>query len=951
MEKKIQNRLLLILLILVILSIESSNAQDLVSSNLKTEIKYLSGTDKDNLVDWEFYCSDGRESGKWTTIGVPSCWEQKGFGTYNYGSGMDDLDVASEYGLYKYEFSVPEDWKSRDIKLVFEGVMTDAEVRINGKLAGEIHQGAFYEFKYTITKLLNYGSENLLEVKVNKVSANESINHAERAADFWIFGGIYRPVYLEISPMDNIDRVAINAKADGSITADVYLDAKKASDIKLSLFDLSRDKLQDLDVQITKDKNKWKIQSRVKDIKAWNPEFPNLYTLQISLLDKNKNVLHQIYKRIGFRTVEILEGDGIYVNGQRIKFKGVNRHAFHPSSGRTTSKAWSIEQVEQMKDMNMNAVRMSHYPPDVHFLDVCDSLGLFVIDEICTWHNPMLDTKVGRKIVKETVVRDVNHASIILWANGNEQGWNPELDDDYAKWDIQKREVIHPWSIYKKTNTIHYSHYHSLINDACSKEKILFPTEFLHGLYDGGHGAGLEDYWNIMWNLPLSAGGFLWDFADEGVERTDRNNEIDLQGNKAADGIVGPYGEKEGSYFTIKEVWSPIYIEDRFINEDFNGIFRLENRYHYTNLEKCSMTAKWIKFEGPDSENNGGSIIGESNVILPHLGPSAKGKFTVVKPQDWQSADALHLKAIDQYEKEIFTWSYPVSKPKKVSSSKIDYSGKGQILTTSTEGQIKVEASGRTYLFSKETGLLKEVRKENKVIPLSNGPIILNQKTKIEKVTVKPFKEKVEITVVFEKTDKSPGWSTVKEYASDIIKWTVYPNGLLDLRVEFKGYRKLKGFRGITFSFPEEEVAGMKWLGDGPYRVWRNRMKGTKFQVWENDYNNTITGQSGFVYPEFKGFFSSLYWSKLKGNNENGFTVYCKTPHTYLRMLTPDVPLDAKRDKVIPKFPVGDISFVMNIPGMGSKFQYPETMGPHGSSEHYFGNDDDPIVLDLTFKF
>ncbi|WP_276168421.1 glycoside hydrolase family 2 TIM barrel-domain containing protein [Zobellia alginiliquefaciens] len=937
-------------IIALFLSVLNANAFQPGTNSTQTKIRYLSGTGMDDMVEWDFYVSEGRKSGEWTTIGVPSCWEQQGFGAYNYGS--DDVKTrAKEYGVYKYNFHAPADWSNNEVKIVFEGVMTDAEVKINGKLAGEIHQGSFYEFKYAISKLLNYGKENLLEVKVNKVSANESINHAERDADFWVFGGIYRPVYLEILPKEHMERVAIDAKANGKIIVDVFTTSKKASSIQMYLSDDKGNKIQDLSVTENKSTSeKWNFSTKANTIKTWNPETPNLYILTIELLNKKNEVLHSLNKRIGFRTVEILEGDGIYVNGERIKFKGVNRHSFHPKSGRTTSKAWSIEQAQQMKDMNMNAVRMSHYPPDVHFLDVCDSLGLFVIDEICTWHNPMLDTKVARKIVKETVVRDVNHPSILLWANGNEQGWNPEVDDDYAKWDIQNREVIHPWSIYKKTNTIHYSHYHSLINDAYSKEKILFPTEFLHGLYDGGHGAGLEDYWNIMWNLPLSAGGFLWGFADEGIERTDRNNEIDLQGNKAADGIVGPYGEKEASYFTIKEIWSPIYIEDRYITNDFNGIFRLESRYHYTNLEKCSMTAKWLKFDGPDGKKNP-TVFSESEVKLPNLAPSSKGKITVNKPQNWQSTDALHLTATDPYGKEIFTWSYPVSTPKDVSDSKTDYKGSEVITTETKDKQIRIETNHITYRFSRETGMLQEVKKDSTVIPLSNGPIILNQDQKIENLTVTPFKNKVEITVVYEKTDKSPGWSTVKEYASDIIKWTVHANGLLDLKVKFKGYRNVKGFKGITFSFPEEEVAGMKWLGDGPYRVWRNRMKGTKFQVWENDYNNTITGESGFVYPEFKGFFSGLYWSKLKGKNNNGFTVYCKTPHTYLRMLTPDAPADNKRDKVIPEFPAGDISFVMNIPAIGTKFQYAESTGPHGNPEHYFGNDDDLISLDLTFKF
>ena len=116
---------------------------------------------------------------------------------------------------------------------------------------------------------------------------------------------------------------------------------------------------------------------------------------------------------------------------------------------------------------------------------------------------------------------------------------------------------------------------------------------------DGGHGAGLDDYWKLMWEMPLAAGGFLWDFADEGVLRTDKNGIIDTDGNHGADGIVGPYGEKEASYFTIKEIWSPIHIPVRYIRSDFSGVFQVENRYHFTHLNECVMTAKWVQFDGP----------------------------------------------------------------------------------------------------------------------------------------------------------------------------------------------------------------------------------------------------------------------------------------------------------------------------------------------------------------
>ncbi|PWJ37925.1 glycoside hydrolase family 2 protein [Sediminitomix flava] len=946
MYKRIKSSINVLLLLSFFIPILS-----LAQQSIHTERQYLSGTSKDDTKTWDFFCSEGRNSGKWTKIEVPSCWEQQGFGAYNYGHDPME-DRAKEYGLYRHKFKVSKDWKGREIKIVLEGVMTDAEVKINGKRAGEIHQGSFYEFKYSISKLIHYGKENLLEIKVDKVSANESVNYAERKADFWVFGGIYRPVYLEAFPKENIERVAINAEMTGDISTDIFLHSNAAQYVTLELQDLKGNKLQDLPIsKIEKSDAKWKLNTKAQNIQTWNPEQPNLYQLTFLLKDKKGKTLHQYNQRIGFRTVELRESDGVYVNGQRIKFKGVNRHSFHPESGRTTSKALSIEHVNMMKDMNMNAVRMSHYPPDVHFLEVCDSLGLFVIDELCTWHSPKLDTELSHKLVKELVVRDVNHPSILLWANGNETGWNTDLDDDYAIWDIQKREVIHPWNIFKKTNTLHYFRYHAFARDAYSQDKIYFPTEFLHGLYDGGHGAGLDDYWQQMWHMPLSAGGFLWDFADEAILRTDRDGELDTDGNHAADGIVGPYGEKEGSYYTIKEVWSPIYIEDRFIRDDFNGKFRIENRYHFTNLKECKLEAKWLLFDGPNGKNKS-HILDQQQLEFPDLAPEQKGFFQVELPPNWQSAHALHLTAFDPYGKEIFTWSYPIQQANELEIE--------QTQTLNTKSKISWKKHGEEYhfkvgkmeyQFSAKNGILQKVKKEGHVIPLENGPILLGQNDAIDTIYIDKKDEKLKLITQFVATDKTPKWAAHVELSSDKISWTIHPNALLELEVEIKGKRIVQDYKGISFTFPETEVSGMKWLGDGPYRVWRNRLKGTRFQTWQNDYNNTITGVSGFEYPEFKGFYSNLYWAKIEGKNENGFTVYCHTPFTYLHMLTPENPPQDPKKKVSPVFPEGDISFLMNIPGIGSKFQQPETMGPQGHTENYFGNDDDPIRIHLTFDF
>ncbi|HXO73849.1 MAG TPA: hypothetical protein VN824_01440, partial [Puia sp.] len=144
-----------------------------------TEKLFLSGTGNDHTVNWQFFCTEGQNSGKWTTIPVPSNWELQGFGKYNYGLDKDSLR-GHEKGMYKYKFEVPAGWKGRVVKIVFDGSMTDTEVKINGKSAGRVHQGSFYRFKYNISGLLRYGKENLLEVTVSKESANKSVNMAER---------------------------------------------------------------------------------------------------------------------------------------------------------------------------------------------------------------------------------------------------------------------------------------------------------------------------------------------------------------------------------------------------------------------------------------------------------------------------------------------------------------------------------------------------------------------------------------------------------------------------------------------------------------------------------------------------------------------------------------------------------------------------------------------------
>jgi len=897
-----------------------------------TEIKYLSGTGADHTVDWDFYCSAGMNSGKWTKIAVPSCWEQQGFGSYNYGHDQFE-NRLNETGLYRLSFKIPAAWKNKVINIVFDGVMTEASVKINGKIVGPAHQGAFYQFKYDITNLIKPGKDNQLEVLVKKHSGNESVNQAERKADFWVFGGIFRPVYLEAKPNENIKHVAIDARANGSFTSDINLsNYKNAVKVKVEIQSLSGKTEAVFTENVLS--NIIRLSGNHTNPELWSPEFPNLYYSVFYLLDKNKNVIHQTTERFGFRTIEVKESDGVYVNGVRIKMKGVCRHTFHPDFGRTSSKALSIEDVNLMKDMNMNSVRMSHYPPEKHFLDVCDSLGLFVLDELTAWQKPSYDDIVGRKLLVEMIERDVNHPSIIFWDNGNEGGENNNLNDDFAELDIQKRQVLHPWQDYLLTNTRHYIDYNYLSHDGYSKRKIFFPTEFLHGLYDGGHGAGLDDYWQKMWNDPLCAGGFLWVFADEAIKRTDRNSEFDTDGNHAPDGILGPYHEKEGSFYTIKEIWAPISFEKRYITKEFNGLFRIENRYHYTNLNQCKFTAEWVRYSAPD-EKIMESIISKENLSV-QLSPGEKGPLTVELPNIWQSADALRIKAYDPYGRFINTWSWPVKTPEEKAKELIIWSTATKPEIHETDSTLEVKASDLEFSFNKINGTINKIGKEGRIIPLSNGPVFVGRKEEVQKVANSFEGNDLLIHVTFNNEDH--------------FTWTIHGDGLLNLEVVYapKNYSQ---FAGITFDYPEGKVAGMQWLGDGPYRVYKNRMKGTQFGLWDKKYNNTVTGESGFQYPEFKGYHSEVYWVKILGNDVVDFKVFVHTNDIFLKMLTPREPKFPAHTEI--EYPKGDISFLHGINATGSKFSEAKYFGPESSTYQFhpakfYGG---KLSLKLTFDF
>ena len=923
----------------------------MAQSSVETERQYLSGHGCDDMVEWDFLCSDGRNSGKWTKIGVPSCWELQGFGTYQYGMRFygkaTPEGIADETGKYKHEFTLPKAWEGRQILLVLEAVFTEARVQINGRKAGNgTYQGGFTRHTIDVSDRIYFGNKkNRLEVEVLKESTNPQVNLAERRADYWNFGGIWRPVFIVSKPAQNIARVAINAKADGRFMADVFLNrALPNGSVCVDIIDAHGKKVASSPA-VTTASDLGKVDFGVKGIKTWNAEQPNLYTAVFTLKNAEGRTLHVEKQKFGFRTIEYRhtyngdKEDGVFINGKKVIFKGANRHSFRPETGRTLSKQKNIEDVLLIKSMNMNAVRLSHYPADPEFLDACDSLGLYVECEQPGWHWAH-ETITGSNIVEEMVTRDVNHPSIIFWSNGNEGGFNYELEPVFTRLDPQQRVVLYPWANRNGFETKHYRSWGETAEYMRQKE-IFMPTEFLHGLYDGGHGAGLKDYWRMMMENPRRAGGFLWDLMDQGVVRTDMNNIVDCMGNFGADGIVGPHMEKEGSFYTIREVWSPVQV----LYFD-SGAFTIQNCYNFTNLKDCQFIYRLLQM--PDYGKTDVKVIKEVKLPSPHAAPGEKARLKIERTD----ADVIELKAIDPYGKEIFTWSSKHWIKAGNFNKPTLHKNTQQYSYTEDGDQLLVKNGPRQYTFCKKTGRLMQVMVNGKKLSFGNGPRFVAAKRADRSQDgfynhddKEAFQKKTEYT---EYADQGAfaGFTLsdstlVADYQHGSLKkvtWRFLADGGLYMNAEYNFYGVVD-LMGLCFDYPEQLMKSKQWVGKGPYRVWQNRQEGPQLGYWQNDYNDPIPGES-FEYPEFKGYFANVAWMKFNtAEGQFGIEQLSGKIGVY-------TPRDG-RDHILYTLPETGIALLRVIPAVRNKVNTTDLNGP--SAQPYWSKGKG--TMNVIFRF
>jgi hypothetical protein len=912
----------------------AGNSDNTVGLEQPTLVQYLSGHGSDDTVKWSFYCQSdvstnrncGNTAGPYTTIDVPANWEFQGFGTYNYGPAYKGCSPdTNEIGHYRLNFTVPEGWRGRRVYIAFEGAMTDTTVSINGRRAGAVHQGAFYCFKYDVTSLLDFGGCNVLDATVSSESSDADVNKAERCGDYWVFGGIFRPVYLEAYPQQRIDRIAADARMNGDLSVDVYLkDISTNAVVTGRVLDARSNQVGPvLAAAVLSGQTNVKLTGNINGVQPWSAETPNLYRLVVKLQGVDGSV-HDVAHNIGFRTVEIRAGDGIYINDKRVLLRGINRHSFYPDTGRALNARLSYDDVMLLKGMNVNAVRSSHYPPDRHFLDTADALGLYVLDELAGWHKPYpYTTKVGTPLVQEMVAFSANHPSIIFWDNGNELYETRNLDFDvlFDYLDPQHRPVLHPNDdSFNNVRTSHYPVYSELQSYLASGD-IVMPTEFMHGLFDGGGGAALDDFWSLMQNSSHGAGGFLWAFVDECVVRTDQNNSLDCREDSAPDGIVGPHREPEGSVDTIREIWSPVQISAK----SFPYSFSVENRYDFTDLSQILFHWQLVDFDfgKPDA---GHRTAAEGATGMASVPPGSQSTLELAIPADWEKHHALLLNAQDASQRTIGRWSWPIATATGMRQNLVATAGSGKVVVDqSQDSSVTVTTGQRAVTFSKTTGLLTGITRNGIPISLANGPTFTSATGGALSVGNGDLQS-------FSVAEDGNDAVVTASYAGSLQQatWRVMSNGWLALSYRY-ALAGTYDFFGVTFDFLESQVKRAQWLGKGPYRVWKNRMKGTTFDVWSRDYNDSTPGIS-WSYPEFKGYFADVFWARLLTNTQGTLHLVFDSDNTYLRLFTQADGYGKYANMEFPPTTSSNsgpgISFLQGIPAIGTKWHVPSDLGP-----------------------
>ena len=553
----------------------------------------------------------------WKKIAVPSNWEMQGYDKPIYKSAVYPFRpvnppyVPKDYngvGCYQKVFTVPADWKNKNITLHFGGVSSAYKLWINGKFAGYA-EDSFLPSEFNITPYLQEG-ENVISVWVIRWSDGSFLEDQDQ----WRMSGIHREVYLMAEPKMRIADFFYQTKLDKNYK-DAVLSIRPRIEnltgremngyvLKAQLFDANNQpvlqtplvkKADDIINEIHPRLDRVKfglLETTVSNPKKWSTEEPNLYKLVLSLEDSTGNIVEVKTSNLGFRSIEFRKSDSkLLINGKLTYLYGVNRPDHHPTKGKALSREDILQDIKTLKQFNFNCVRLSHYPSDPYLLDLCDQFGIMVIDEANLEthglggkldHDPQW-TAAYLERISRMALRDKDHPSIIMWSLGNEAGSGPNhaamagwikdfdmtrplhyepamgspkeegyidpSDPRYLKSNDHSHRIQNPLDQYyvDVVSRMYPSDYTAplLVNQNNGDHRPIFFCEYAHAM--GNSGGNLKDFWDQWRSIPRVIGGCIWEFKDQALEKTDS------AGVKYY-AYGGDFGEKYFDNFTIKGV-------------------------------------------------------------------------------------------------------------------------------------------------------------------------------------------------------------------------------------------------------------------------------------------------------------------------------------------------------------------------------------------------------------
>lgn len=577
------------------------------SLNGNWSFKYLPSLDAG--ADAQF-TAPGFDVSRWQTIAVPANWELHGHAEPSYGD-----DLKDGLGLYRRTFTVPKSWAGRRTFVRFDGVAFGYQVWVNGKLAGTSSASAFNRHTFEITDLLQ--AQNTVTVRVT----TKPLGYEFDLNDDWSLSGIYRDVTLLSLPALHVQDLTTSTVLQGKdalLAVKVQLSAPGAA-VHAELFDTQGKRVAR---QVF---TKLGATLRVKQAQLWSAETPTLYRLVLTVTQHGK-ALQTVEQRVGLREVQVA-GKLLLVNGKPVKLRGVNHHDLDPVTGRAVTEAQMRQDLALMKQGNVNYVRTSHYPPHPRLLELCDELGFYVMDEVAIGHGEQhLDNRAYRANIlaraRATVMRDKNHASVLIWSIGNENPIN-DFEMDAGRL-VKQLDPTRPITLPKIGSyfaknyerippfvDLYSPHYPSNATLAGYADKLTRPTivtEYAHGL--GLASDRIQDQWAILQANPVFAGGSLWHFHDQGLLRRsgtpvdpgvptryawrDAHQYYDTHGLDGADGLVYADRTPQVDFWQMRKVYAPVRFVEcaaRVAPGRQRIAVTLENRHDFRSLR--GMTLHW----------------------------------------------------------------------------------------------------------------------------------------------------------------------------------------------------------------------------------------------------------------------------------------------------------------------------------------------------------------------